>query len=252
MGDFKRFDRRDYMTVDVRRGYGEWAATYEDTVHDAMDIELLDDLRAIDWASARRAVDLGCGTGRTGAWLRERGVAAVDGVDGVDVTPEMLARARGRGIYDRLVEADVTATGLPGGAYDLLTTSLVDEHLSELGPLYAEALRLATPGASYALAGIHPQFLMASGIPTHFDRPDGEGVAIDTHLHLLSEHVGEGLAAGWALAEMSERLVDEAFLDVKPKWTALVGHPFAFALVWRRPRQEAGGPRPAGGEAGAA
>lgn len=44
-----------------------------------------------------------------------------------------------------------------------------------------------------------------------------------------------GLAAGWTLLEMRERLVDEAFLAVKPKWTALVGHPFAFALVWRLP-----------------
>jgi hypothetical protein len=46
----------------------------------------------------------------------------------------------------------------------------VDEHLPHLGPLYAEAHRLAAPGASYALAGIHPQFLMVAGIPTHFDR----------------------------------------------------------------------------------
>jgi SAM-dependent methyltransferase len=230
-------------------------------------------------------VDLGCGTGRTGAWLRSRGVGGRSGVrdasaephrgvggrggvqdasggphrgvggrvgapdtgagspragagcgtlDGVDITPEMLARARERGIYDRLVEGDVTATGLPGGSYDLLTTSLVDEHLEHLGPLYAEAFRLAAPGASYALAGIHPHFLMASGIPTHFDRADGEGVAIDTHLHLLGDHVTEGLAAGWTLVEMRERLVDEAFLAVKPKWAAFVGHPFAFALVWRR------------------
>lgn len=232
MADFDPYDRRGYETVDVRRGYGEWAATYEDTVNDAMDIELLDGLRSVEWAAARHAIDLGCGTGRTGAWLRSHGVEMLDGVD---LTPEMLTRARERGIYDRLVEADVTATGLPAGAYDLLTTSLVDEHLPHLGPLYAEAHRLAAPGASYSLAGIHPQFLMVAGIPTHFDRAGGEGVAIDTHLHLLSDHVTEGLAAGWTLVEMRERLVDEAFLAVKPKWTALVGHPFAFALVWRRP-----------------
>ena len=232
MADFDPYDRRGYPTVDVRRGYGEWAATYEETVHDAMDIELLDGLRSVDWAAARHAVDLGCGTGRTGAWLRARGLGGT--LDGVDLTPEMLARARGRGIYDRLVEADVTANGLPDGAYDLLTTSLVDEHLADLGPLYDEAFRVAAPGAAYALAGIHPQFLMASGIPTHFDRPDGEGVAIETHLHLLGDHVNAGVAAGWTLVELRERLIDEAFLAIKPKWTELVGHPFAVAFVWRR------------------
>jgi SAM-dependent methyltransferase len=228
---FANFDRRGYQTVDVRRGYGEWAATYEDTVHDAMDVELLDDLGAVEWAGARRAVDLGCGTGRTGAWLHRHGVGSIDGVD---VTPGMLARAGERGIYEKLVEADVAATGLEAEAYDLVTTSLVDEHLSELGPLYAEAFRLAAPGATYVLVGLHPQFLMATGIPTHFDRADGEAVAIDTHLHLLSDHVTAGLAAGWTLAEMGERLIDEALLAVKPKWAELVGLPFTFALVWRR------------------
>ena len=33
---------RGYRTVDARAGYGEWAATYEDTVKDAMDLDLLD------------------------------------------------------------------------------------------------------------------------------------------------------------------------------------------------------------------
>lgn len=58
-----------------------------------------------------------------GGWLRSRGVARIDGID---LTPEMLARARARGIDDRLELADVAATGLDGGVYDLVTTCLVD------------------------------------------------------------------------------------------------------------------------------
>ena len=73
--DFSEFDARGYRTVDVRTGYAEWVPTYEDTVQDAMDIALLDDLRRVDWAG--RAADLGCGTGRTAAWLREHGLGQV-------------------------------------------------------------------------------------------------------------------------------------------------------------------------------
>src|SRR5215213_4128414 len=126
---FSAFDTRGYRTVDVRSGYGEWAPRYEQTVEDAMDVALLEALGAVRWDAVRAAADLGCGTGRTGAWLRARGVAAVDGAD---LTPEMLAAARARGVYRTLVEADVGATGLPTGAYDLVTTSLVDEHLADL------------------------------------------------------------------------------------------------------------------------
>ena len=88
--DFADFDVRGYRTVDVRTGYREWVPTYEDTVQDAKDIALLDDLRSVEWTG--RAADLGCGTGRTAAWLRAHGAGHIDGVD---LTPEMLEVARG-------------------------------------------------------------------------------------------------------------------------------------------------------------
>jgi SAM-dependent methyltransferase len=229
MTDFKAFDTRGYRTVDVRTGYGEWVATYEDTVEDAMDIALLDELREVQWSG--EAADLGCGTGRTGTWMREHGVAAIDGAD---LTPEMLERARERGVYRSLVEADVAATGLPSGAFDLVMTCLVDEHLADVAPLYAEASRLARPNATFVLVGFHPHFIMAAGMPTHFDSASGEPVAIDTHVHLLSEHVSAGIAAGFRLVEMRERVIDDAWLALKPKWEHLRGQPVAFAVAWRK------------------
>ena len=45
MAGFHAFDTRGYRTVDARRGYGEWAPTYEQTVEDAMDIDLLEALQ---------------------------------------------------------------------------------------------------------------------------------------------------------------------------------------------------------------
>jgi SAM-dependent methyltransferase len=231
MTDFKAFDVRGYRTVDVRTGYGEWVATYENTVQDAMDIALLDELREVPWSSVGAAADLGCGTGRTGTWMRDHGVADIDGLD---LTPEMLEVARGRGVYRRLVEGDVAATGLESGAYDLVMTCLVDEHLAEIEPLYAEAFRLARPDGTLVLVGFHPHFIMAAGMPTHFDSASGEPVAIDTYVHLLSEHVTAGLAAGWRLVEMRERVIDDAWLELKPKWERLRGQPVAFAVAWRK------------------
>lgn len=233
MADFASFDTRGYRTVDVRTGYARWVETYEGTVENAMDVELLESLESVDWSAARQVADLGCGTGRTGAWLASLGVETIDGVD---LTPQMLERARARGIYRRLVEADVGSTGLPKGEYDLITTSLVDEHLPTLEPLYTEAARLAAPGATYVLVGYHPHFIMSSGMPTHFDDASGEPIAIETHLHLLSEHVNAAAAAGWRLAEMRERLIDDSWIGLKPKWERLRGHPIAFACAWRAER----------------
>ena len=129
----------------------------------------------------------------------------------------------------------MAATGLADEAYDLVVTSLVDEHLADLRPLYAEAYRLAKPGAHYVLVGYHPHFIMAAGMPTHFDSASGEPVAIETHVHLLSEHTDAALA-GWtsSSSELRERLIDDAWLELKPKWASLRGQPVAFAFAWRR------------------
>ena len=226
---FEIFDTRHYPMLDVREGYGEWAASYEGTVLDVMDLRLLNRLRAVNWPAMESAVDLGCGTGRTGAWLRQAGVGAVDGID---LTPEMLERARDRGVHRRLEIGDVGATPFVSESYDMAITSLVDEHLPTLGGLYGEARRLARPGGRFVLVGYHPHFLMF-GIPGHFDRADGQSVGVESHVHLTSDHIAAGLGAGFGLLEMIEGMVDEDWATEKPKWAeSYWGHPVTFAMVW--------------------
>jgi SAM-dependent methyltransferase len=227
--DHAPYDKRGYPIVEVREGYGEWARTYEQTVQDEMDLRLLERLRSIKWTTARDVLDLACGTGRMGTWLRAQGVAHIDGVD---LTPEMLERAARRGVYRTLRVADVSSTGLPEASYDLCLQSLADEHLAELAPLYHETARVTRPGGRFVLVGYHPQFLMA-GVPTHFDRGPGDPVTIRSYVHLLSDHVKAASAAGWTLAEMDEGLVDDAWLHKKPKWERYRGLPISFAMVWR-------------------
>jgi hypothetical protein len=123
---------------------------------------------------------------------------------------------------------------LEGGAYDLVTTSLVDEHLEDLRPLYRESARLAAKGGAHVLVGFHPFFIMKVGMPTHFDGPDGKPVAIETYIHLFSEHAQAAIAAGWSLAEMHEQVIDERWIAKKPKWAQYKDCPVSFLAVWRR------------------
>jgi SAM-dependent methyltransferase len=227
--DHAIFDKRRYPVVEVAEGYRAWVRTYEQTVQDEMDLRLLDRLQTVDWSAPRGVLDLACGTGRVGAWLKGRCPAAVDGVD---LTPEMLEVARLRDVYRALRVADVFNTGLPDGAYDLCTQSLADEHLPELGPRYREVARLTRREGCFVLVGFHPYFLMA-GMPTHFERAPGEPVTIRSYVHLLSDHVRAAHAAGWSLRELDEGLIDEAWVRKKPKWAVYFGLPVSFAMVWR-------------------
>jgi SAM-dependent methyltransferase len=229
--DHSYFDKRSYPIVDVRQGYGEWVRTYEQTVLDEMDLRLLDRLRTVDWPAMKTVLDLACGTGRIGAWLKSRYRDAA--IDGVDLTPQMLEVARGRKIYRTLKVGDVTDTGLAAESYDLCTQSLADEHLPELAPLYKEVARLTKPGRCFVIVGFHPQFLMA-GVPTHFDRSPGEAISIRSYVHLLSDHAKAAFAHGFSLMEFEEGIVDDAWLAKKPKWEHYRRQPISFAMVWRR------------------
>lgn len=228
--DHSIYDKRKYPVVGVREGYGEWVRTYEQIVQDEMDLRLLEGLRTVDWPAPQCVLDLACGTGRIGTWLRRRSSAAIDGID---ITPEMLDVARSKGVYRTLRVADVSDTGLPAETYDLCTQSLADEHLPDLRPLYREVARVTKPGGCFVIVGFHPQFLMA-GIPTHFDRTPGEPVTIRSYVHLLSDHVKAAHASGWSLLEMDEGLIDDAWLRKKPKWERYLGLPISFAMVWRQ------------------
>jgi SAM-dependent methyltransferase len=228
---FDDFDVKGYRTVSVTDGYGEWAAHYERSVHDEMDLRLLTRLRTVRWDQVREAIDLACGTGRIGAWLSARGVSHVDGID---LTPSMLAQARAKNIYRSLEIADVSHTGRPARTYDLAIQVLADEHLPDIAPLYRETARILRAGGAFVIVGYHPFFLL-NGLPTHFHRSeDGEPLTIESHIHLMSDHVRAATAAGWTLIEMEEGIVDDEWLAAKPKWAKYRQRPVSYAMVWRR------------------
>jgi predicted TPR repeat methyltransferase len=91
------------------------------------------------------ALDLGCGTGLMGMALRER----VDRLAGVDLSAAMIAKARERDLYDRLVVDDALAMlgGEPPGSFDLIVAADALVYVGDLAPLFAAvASALAADG----------------------------------------------------------------------------------------------------------
>lgn len=83
-----------------------------------------------------RALDFGCGAGRSTRFVRRLGLE----VTGVDIAPEMLAKAREldpAGDYRLAQEGDLS--GLPAGAYDLVLSVFTFDNIS--GALKASLLR---------------------------------------------------------------------------------------------------------------
>lgn len=137
---------------DAARLYAGWAQTYDtDFAQDMHYVLPMAVARAYALAGGKGPVlDLGAGTGLCGAALRALGA---NPVDATDLSPEMLAVARGKAIYRDLFAGDLLAR-LPcgDGAYAGAVSSGTFTH-GHVGPeALNEVLRVVRPGGWIALS----------------------------------------------------------------------------------------------------
>ena len=91
-------------------------------------------------------LDLGCGTGLAGVAFED----LARRLDGVDLSPGMIGRARERGIYDALTVGDVeTMLGETGRSYDLMLAADTLVYLGDLGPVFQGARMRLRPGGFF-------------------------------------------------------------------------------------------------------
>ena len=96
-----------------------------------------------------RALDLGCGTGLCGALL----CSLAEHVDGVDLAANMLARARSRGVYDRLEHADAASyLASTEQRYGVIAAADVFTYIGDLDAVFAGAARVLDPGGLFGFS----------------------------------------------------------------------------------------------------
>jgi predicted TPR repeat methyltransferase len=95
-------------------------------------------------------LDLGCGTGLSGAAL----APVAKRIVGVDVSGAMLDEARARGCYQELAEAEVLGWMRAAAAkqFDVIIAADVLIYFGDLGPVFEQAMRLLRPGGLFAFS----------------------------------------------------------------------------------------------------
>lgn len=130
------------------REYDAWAEGWDDVVKERGDRSQVWLREALEPAQTQLDIlDLGCGTGLCGAPFRPWARTLV----GVDQSAGMLAQARARGIYDELIESDLTAAvQRHAERFDLIVASDVLLLIGDLGPLFHGVARVLRPGGRFA------------------------------------------------------------------------------------------------------
>ena len=96
---------------EVRFTYRDWADTYDSELLDEFGYQApnaaVETLQKHLPSLGSVILDMGCGTGLVGELLHSLGYRHLDGLD---LSPEMLEKAKARGVYRTLGEADLTET----------------------------------------------------------------------------------------------------------------------------------------------
>ena len=142
-------------------------------------------------------LDLGCGTGLAALPFRPFS----DWMVGVDLSAAMLAQARGKGLYDRVIEAEVqrylTEEAEIGARYHLVLAADVFMYFDNLEPVLKSAAQVLAPVGQLAFS-----------VETH----DGDGILLRETLRYAhgEAHVRRAVAAAGlkpvSLASASTRM----------------------------------------------
>src|SRR5262245_53848068 len=120
----------------VRAGYDLWSETYDATANPVVALDRRVTFGAIGAVAGQHVLDAGCGTGAYLARLSRARARVV----GVDFSRGMLRMAQRAVPGVALAQADLNGT-LPirRGAFDVVLSALVSEHLTDLRRFFGEA-----------------------------------------------------------------------------------------------------------------
>lgn len=202
----------------VRQLFDDYAIRFERQLRQSLKYrgpELLHD--AVRRACSRRlrpfafaqALDLGCGTGLAGEAFRPE----CRHLAGIDLSSEMVRRARAKRLYDDLATGDLLAwlDEQPDASADLVLAADVFVYLGDLAPVFSRVARVLRRDGLFAFTvQAHPGEGVRLG-------EDGRYAHAEPHLHALADAAGLGAVIAESVSTRQDRGVDV------PGWLLILG-----------------------------
>ncbi len=192
--------------MNTEQAYDQWADQYDTNKNRTRDLEALALRMMLANITAERCLEIGCGTGKNTEWLAAR----CGHITAVDLSTKMLARAKEKVRSDRVVftQADILQPWtFADGPYDLVTFSLVLEHVPDLDPILREAENMLTPKGRIYIGELHP-FKQYAGTKARFTTEQGIQV-VPCFDHHVSDFVQAATKAGLRLVGLKEYFDDD-------------------------------------------
>lgn len=181
--------------------YNQWSATYDAVENKTRDLEKLACETVLAGRHFTRVLELGGGTGKNTTWLAER----AEQVLSVDFSDEMQAVARSK-VKNPNVEfriGDVRSEwSFFDSKVDLVTCSLILEHVESLDFIFQQAAEVLSPGGHFYICELHP-FKQYEGSKARFETDEGVQVT-ECFQHHVTDYTNAALENGFEIEGMDE------------------------------------------------
>jgi len=180
--------------------YDQWSATYDDVVNPTRDLEKRACESLLADITFSTVIELGGGTGKNTQWLAER----AENVVSVDLSEEMqaIAKAKVKASNVEYRQRDIRQPWRFTTKVDLVTCSLILEHVEDLDHVFREAARILNADGHFYICELHP-FKQYAGSKARFETDDGLKV-LECFQHHVTDYTDAALANAFNIAKMVE------------------------------------------------
>lgn len=191
--------------------YDAWSAQYDSNENKTRDLEAVAVRKLLEPILFRYVLEIGAGTGKNTVWY----LSVANRICAVDLSGEMLAILKDKvdaignpECITEVVQADITQPWNFGhGIHDLVSFSLMLEHIEQLAPVFAEVAQALMPGGHVYVGELHP-FKQYLGSKAKFQTAEGE-VVVKCYNHHISDFVAAAQQHGLALITVDEFFDDD-------------------------------------------
>ena len=192
--------------MSIEKAYNSWASQYDTNANKTRDLDTKSTIETLNKFKFSKVIEVGCGTGKNTTYL----LTKADQIIGLDFSQEMLNKAKAK-IQDERVEfqkADITVTwNIENDFADLITCSLVLEHIKDLDFIFNQAAQKLKSGGFFFISELHP-FKQYSGSKAKFETENGTQ-ELETYVHHVSEYLNLATKNGFELVELEEWFDEE-------------------------------------------
>ena len=191
--------------MDINNAYNSWAAQYDTNDNKTRDLEALALKNLLSGKTYKHCLEVGCGTGKNTQWL----LTICDQITAIDFSEGMLEIAKNKIQSDKVnfIEGDITKDWtFAKHTYDLVTFSLMLEHIEDLDAIFQKVSKVTTVGSLVYIGELHP-FKQYAGSKARFETESGTQV-VTCFNHHVTDFIQAANTSGFQLIHLDEQFDD--------------------------------------------